>query len=127
MNLRHSEAARCLAFEVEFDQDRRPRANDPCIMPGFDLNYLGSCKTQGATVTVANADLTAREEANVRVHAKIRTDYGLHVNRPTKAGGINKTLYPARSGFDNIEFHSSNFATIGTRNRGEERINGTHI
>ncbi len=127
MNLRHSEPPRRLALKIEFDQDCRLRADDPGIMPRFDLNHLWRGKTKGATVTVANADLTAREEANVRVHAKIRTDHGLHVSRPTKTGGINKTLYPARSGFDDIEFHSSNFTTIGTRNRGEQWISGTHI
>jgi hypothetical protein len=51
MNLRHSEPARRLALKVEFDQDSRLRAGDPCIMPGFDLNHLRRHKAQGATVT----------------------------------------------------------------------------
>src|SRR5258708_6998720 len=80
MKFRQPKPAHCLALEVELDQDRRIRANDPCIMSRFDLNHMRRFKSQGATVTVANADLTAREEADMRVHTKIRTDNGLHVS-----------------------------------------------
>ena len=80
MNLRHSEPAGCLAFEVEFDQDGRLQANDPCVVPRFDHYHLRRCKPQGATVTVANADLTAREEAYMRMHTQICTGNGLHVS-----------------------------------------------
>jgi hypothetical protein len=80
MNLRYSEAAGGLAFEVKFDQDGRFQANDPCVVPRFDPYHLRRRKANGATVTIANADLPAREEAYVRMHTQICTGNGLHVS-----------------------------------------------
>jgi hypothetical protein len=71
MDLRHTKPARRLAFEIKLDENRGFIARNPSIMSGFHGDYLRGSELRRATIPVSNIDSALRQEADVRMHAKI--------------------------------------------------------
>src|ERR1700761_3854424 len=69
MNLRNSQAVDGVAFEIEFDQDRRFISHHPTFMSRFHANELRRLELLHATVCKTDVDLAARHESDVSVHA----------------------------------------------------------
>src|SRR6266571_2954906 len=65
--------------------------------------------TAARAIPTRTADLPAREEAHVRVHAAGRADDRLHVLRPVEAGRVDRALHPAAAGPDDVERHAADF------------------
>ena len=76
---RHSQAARGFFLEIEFDDNGGFVTHNPTVVSGLDRDDLRRCKLQHASISILNMDLSAGKEADMRVHAEIRTDDRLHV------------------------------------------------
>src|SRR6266571_2550545 len=103
------EAGRRLSLVVELDHDRRLLADDPGVVPRLDHDHARRHEVERAAVGVLAADLPAREEAHVRVHAAGRADDRLHVLRPVEAGRVDRALHTAAAGPDDVERHAADF------------------
>jgi hypothetical protein len=73
----------------------------------------------GASVGVLDVDLTTCQKADMRVLAQVRADDGLHVPGPPEARRVNDPLHPALARAGHVDLHSSDFAVLGARDRGE--------
>ena len=92
MRGRHPEAARSVAFKIEFDHDGRLVAHHPSIVPRLNSYNLRRGELQQAAVGVLNMDLAARQEADMRVPAEIGSGHRLHVNGPTEPRRVDSPL-----------------------------------
>ena len=122
MGLWHTETTDRVPFEIEFDQHDRLPADDPAVMPRVDRHNLGSPVLDDTTVGVFDVDLAADEEPDVRVHAEIRPDNRLHVNRPAESGRIHHALDARRAGTSNLEADGADLPKLGPLHRREKRI-----
>jgi len=114
VNWRHSEALNGIAFEVEFDQDRRLVAHYPAVMPRFDRDHLGSLEFHHASVRVLDVNLPASQKPDVGVLAQIGSHERLYVRRPPESGRINDPLHPALSGAYGLNRDAPKLAALGS-------------
>ena len=112
MRLRHAEATDRLSLEVEFDQHDRLPAHDPAVMARVDRHNLRSLVLHDTTVGVFDVDLAADEEPDVRVHAQVRPDNRLHVDRPAESGRIHHALDARRPGTADLETNMADFPEL---------------
>src|SRR6266446_6874049 len=103
MSVGHAETAHRVALEVEFDQHNRLFAHHPTIVAWFDGHDLRRLVFGGAPVAVFDVDLASLEKADVRVHATVRADDRLHVDRPAKSGRIDHALHASCAGASDLE------------------------
>ena len=122
MGVGHAEATDRVPFEIEFDQHDRLPADDPAVVPRIDRDNLRSSVLDDTTVGVFDVDLAADEEPDVRVHAQVRPDDRLHVNRPAESGGIHHALDASRAGTSHLEADGADFPKLGPFHRREQRI-----
>ena len=122
MGLGHAETTDSVSFEIEFDQHDRLPADDPAVVPRIDRHNLRSPVLDDTTVGVFDVDLAAHEEPDVRVHAEVRPDNRLHVNRPAESGRIHHALDARRAGTPNLEADGADFPKLGPFHRPEQRI-----
>ena len=103
MGLGHAETTDRVPFEIEFDQHDRLPADDPAVMPRVDRHNLRSPVLDDTTVGVFDVDLAAHEEPDVRVHAEVRPDNRLHVDRPSESDRVNHSLDACGASSSNFE------------------------
>jgi hypothetical protein len=113
VRVRHPEPADGISLEVELDQHRRLISYYPPVVPRLDRDDRGCHKLHRAAIRVLNVDLAARQEADVGVHAEIRTDDGFHVGGPAKARRTDHTLDATGAGSSHINLGTTDLATFG--------------
>src|SRR6266851_8125823 len=114
MSVGHSETVDRVALEVEFDEDCRVLAHDPAIMARFDGHRLRRLVFDRAAVGVFDVDLAPGQETNVGVHAQVRADDRLHIDRPAESGRIHHALHAGRAGTPNLEPDVADFAPLSS-------------
>jgi hypothetical protein len=70
----HAEPADRVTLEVDLDENDRLLADNPTIVPGLDGHDLRRLVLDDAAIGVFDVDLSAGQEANVRVHAELGAD-----------------------------------------------------
>src|SRR5712664_2043 len=122
MSVGHAETAHRVALEVEFDQHHRLFAHHPTIVAWFDGHDLRRLVFGGAPVAVFDVDLAPLEKADVRVHATVRADDRLHVDRPAKSGRIDHALHASCAGASDLELDMADLPPLGSFHAGGGRI-----
>src|SRR5438445_134933 len=122
MSVGHAETAHRVALEVEFDQHHRLFAHHPTIVAWFDGHDLRRLVFGGAPVAVFDVDLAPLEKADVRVHATVRADDRLHVDRPAKSGRIDHALHASCAGASDLELDMADLPPLGSFHAGQGRI-----
>jgi len=122
MGLGHAEAVDGFALEVEFDQDNRLLSHDPSVMSRLDGHNLRRFMLDDATVGVLDVNFALREEADMRVHAEVRSDDRLHVDGPAESCRIDHSLDPRRAGAADLEPNVADRAALRAPDRGDERV-----
>ena len=122
MGLGHAEALNRVALEVELDEHHRFLSDHPAVVPGLDRDNLRRLVFDDAAVRVFDVDLTAREKADVRVHAEIRADGRPHVHRPAESWRVNHPLDACGASPADLEADVPDLAAFGASNRSQERI-----
>src|SRR6266404_2304619 len=121
MSVGHAETAHRVALEVEFDQHHRLFAHHPTIVAWFDGHDLRRLVFGGAPVAVFDVDLAPLKKADVRVHATVRADDRLHVDRPAKSGRIDHALHASCAVASDLELDMADLQPLGSFHAGEGR------
>jgi hypothetical protein len=103
-----------LAFEIEFNQNGRLIALYPAIVSGLDHDHLRRGKFANTAVGEFHVDASARQEADMGVHAEVGADDGLYVFRPPESDRIDCALDASVAGTNRVELNAANYAVIGT-------------
>lgn len=126
MDGRYSKPADGLALEVEFNEHRGLVTHHPPVVPWHYFHKLGSDKPQGATVCILNVDFSARQKADVGVHAKLGAHNLFHVRGPAKARRINHTLHPTGACSNYIELETADIAVFAFVERVQQWVSAFH-
>jgi hypothetical protein len=122
----HSQPAGRFAFEIELDDDCGLITHNPAVVTGFYGDDLRRRELQCAAVRVAYVYLTAREKANVRVHAQFGSHDWLHVRGPAKSRWIDQSFHPAIPCPDNIELDTPDLSMVRVLHAIQKRILRSH-
>jgi hypothetical protein len=101
-----------LAFEIEFDQNRRLIPYDPTLMAWLDCDELGSLYFLHAAVGEFNLDLTVRHEADVGVHAQFSTNDAAQVCGPVESRRVNHALDTNSATSGNIDLDAADLTVL---------------
>jgi hypothetical protein len=118
----HPETPNRVTLKIEFDHHGGLGSDYPAVMPRFDRHRLRRGEFESASVGILNVDLSACEEANVRVPAEISAYDHFHVARPAESRWIDYPLYPAITRAGNVYLDASNLAVVGSIHRGGQWI-----
>jgi len=80
MAVRHAQPTGGLSFEIELDHHNRFFADDPPVVTRLDRDDLRSTMLDDASVRIFDVNLAVDEEADVRVHAQLGANHGLHIH-----------------------------------------------
>src|SRR5215471_3001597 len=113
MTARHAEPADRVALEVELDQHHRFLADHPPVVTRLDRDDLRRAVLHDAAVRVLDVNLTARQEADMRVHAVVGVHDGLHVGRPAEPRRVDHPLHARAARAADVEPDVPELAALG--------------
>jgi hypothetical protein len=125
MGIRHSETADRVTFEVEFYKHYRHFADNPAVMSRFDRHDLRRLVFHDTAVGVFDVDFAAGEEADVSVHAQVRPDNRLHVDRPSESDGIDHSLDTRGASSSNFEPNAADVPALRAFHGRDDRTRHT--
>src|SRR5215831_7273953 len=121
---RESKAARCGGFRVELDQHDSFITHHPRVMARFHNHHLRRDKLEGTAIGIRALDVTAGQEADMRMHAERRAHERLQVRGPAEARWIDETLHTAVRRLDAIDGDATKLLVGGACDGGKQSIHG---
>ena len=116
------EAARGALLGVELDENRFLVPDDPRVVTGLQHDDLGRDVFERAAVVVLTLNVSARQEADVRVHAVVRAGNRLHVRRPAESRRIHRALDASVGRTDRVDLGAADVPVIGSLDGLEQRV-----
>src|ERR1700704_3839288 len=127
MSVRHSKPPDGITLEVEFNHHGVLLTDHPPVVARLDCDNLWGGKFHGAAVSILDLDFAPNEKSYVGVHAQIGADQSLHVGGPPEPRRVHHAFDPAGAGLDNLQQDTADLAAVGSLQRGNYWIAGTHV
>ena len=112
VNFGHPESSNCVSLEIELNQYRGFGADNPPIVPRFNGDDLWGHELKSAAVSIFDVNLTARQKADMGMHAQIGADDRFHVRGPAKSGLIDHTFHATSAYSRHVDLSTTHFTAF---------------